>query len=354
MVLTGDADIGFVAGGGVAERGFVAEVEGVAVVSGGLRVVEDRLVAEGHAKDLPEDLRSLAGGEGKGDVEGQHEAQHVGRTMQAGEVDGGPIQSGRGELGGLKVVFAILVAQLELRAAELLEQLLVPVQRLLLLEVVRAARGRTFVDGAVGTLLPAEEGAAAVGAPVRSFGGAMTACDLRQAATDFAAQLAGVTAIVAVEEVARCAAVGTTAMGGQRIGAGAPNRRQRSVVLALVLNQQLPPVQSAGGRRGRLPQGSQRIDVEIAIVWMLLAKVVARFRLGLTPGENLLQLIDQLLQILAGKFPTEPKYESWYLAHGGESLGNLAGSLHGELGKERLHRLFDLPSSPTTEFRPGT
>ena len=35
LVLTGDADIGFVAGGGVAERGFVAKVEGVAVMKHG-------------------------------------------------------------------------------------------------------------------------------------------------------------------------------------------------------------------------------------------------------------------------------------------------------------------------------
>ena len=332
-VLTGDADIGFVAGGGVAERGFVAKVEGVAVMSGGLGVVEDGRVAEGHPEDSLQDLGGLAGGEGKRDVEGQHQAQHLGRTVQTGEVEGGPMGSSWGELGRLKMVFAIRVAQLELRAAELLEQLLIPVQRLLLLEVVGTALARAFVDGAVGTLLPAEKGAAAVGAPVRSFGGTMTTSDLRQAATDFAAQLAGVTAIVAVEEVARCAAVGTTTGGGQGVSAGTLNRRQRSAVLALVLNQQLPPVQSAGGRRGQLPPGSPRIDVEIAIVRMLLAKVVAQWGLGLTPGENLLQLIDQLLPILAGKFPTEPKYESWYLAHGGESLGNLAGSLHGEMGK---------------------
>ena len=210
LVLAGDANIGFVAGSGVAEGGFVAEVEGVAVISGGLGIVEDGLVAEGHAEDSPEDLRGLAGGEGKGDVEGQHQAQHVGRTMQTGDVDGRPMGSGRGQLGGLEVVLAILVAQLELRAAELLQQLLVPVQGLLLLPVMRAVLARAFVDGAVGTLLPAEEGVAAVGAPVRSFRRAMTASDLRDAATDFAAQLAGFPAIVGVEEVAGCAAVGTT------------------------------------------------------------------------------------------------------------------------------------------------
>jgi len=59
---------------------------------------------------------------------------------------------------------------------------------------------------------------------------------------------------------------------------------------------------------------------------MLLAKVVAGLGLGLTPGENLLQLIDELLQVLAGKFPAEPKHQSWYLAHGGDSLRNLVGS----------------------------
>ena len=80
----------------------------------------------------------------------------------------------------------------------------------------------------------------------------MTACDLRQAATDFAAQLAGFPAIVGVDEVARCAAVGTTTVGRQGASAGTLNRRQRSAVLALVLNHQLPPVQSAGGRRERL------------------------------------------------------------------------------------------------------
>jgi len=59
---------------------------------------------------------------------------------------------------------------------------------------------------------------------------------------------------------------------------------------------------------------------------MLLAEVVAGLRLGLTPGENLLEFVDQLLQLLAGKFPAEPKHQSWYVVHGGDSLRNLAGS----------------------------
>jgi hypothetical protein len=34
LMLAGDANVGFVPGGGVAERGFAVEVEGVAIVSG--------------------------------------------------------------------------------------------------------------------------------------------------------------------------------------------------------------------------------------------------------------------------------------------------------------------------------
>ena len=107
-------------------------------------------------------------------------------------------------------------------------------------------------------------------------------------------------------------------------------------MVSLILSTQLPPVQGGGGgsEGGGLGQGSERIDVEIAIVGMLLAKVVAGLRLGLTSGENLLQLMDELLQFLAGKFLAEPKHEAWYVAHGGESLGNLAGSLKRMLERE--------------------
>ena len=113
-------------------------------------------------------------------------------------------------------------------------------------------------------------------------------------------------------------------------------------MLALILSTQLLPVQGGRSWRGgrRLGQGSAGIDVEIAIVRMLLAEVVARLRLGLSSGENLLQLLDEFLQILAGKFPTEPKYQSWYAAHGGESLGNLAGSLTSGLGKRDFTAFF--------------
>ncbi len=54
-VMLGDADIGFITGGGMAEGSFVAEVEEVAVVGRGLSIVEDGLVAEAHAEDLAQD-----------------------------------------------------------------------------------------------------------------------------------------------------------------------------------------------------------------------------------------------------------------------------------------------------------
>jgi len=70
----GDTNAGFIAGGGVAPRSFVAEVKGVAVISGGLRVVEHGLGAEWHAEDLPQDLRGLAGAQGERDAEGRSQS----------------------------------------------------------------------------------------------------------------------------------------------------------------------------------------------------------------------------------------------------------------------------------------
>jgi hypothetical protein len=208
----------------------------------------------------------------------------------------------------------------------------------LLVEVMRAAVARTFVEGGVGALFPAVEGAVAVGTPVTGgVGQAMARSELRQKATDFATQLAGLATIVEVEEVRGCAAVSATTSRRHRAGtATPPNRRQWPTVVSLILSTHLPPVQGrSGSRQGRrLGQGGQRIDVEIAIVRMLLAKIVAGLRLGLASGENLLEFVDELLQVLAGKFPAEPKRQSWYLAHGGDSLRNLVGSLKGDCERE--------------------
>jgi hypothetical protein len=73
---------------------------------------------------------------------------------------------------------------------------------------------------------------------------------------------------------------------------------------------------------------------------MLLAKVVTRLRLGLTTGEDLLQLLDEFLQIFPSEFPAEPEHQSWYVAHGGEPLGNLAGSWQAGLAKREFTAFF--------------
>lgn len=162
----------------------------------------------------------------------------------------------------------------------------------------------------------------------------------RQATTDFAAQLAGLAAIVEVKEGRRCTTVGATTSARQGMGTTSANRCQRTTMLAPILSTQWLPVQGGRDRwrSRRLGQGSAGIDVEIAIVRMLLAEIVTRLRFGLSSGEDRLQLVDKFLQVLAGKFPTEPKCQAWYAAHGGESLGNLVSSANEGLRRETSPR----------------
>jgi hypothetical protein len=110
----------------------------------------------------------------------------------------------------------------------------------------------------------------------------------------------------------------------------------------VIAGTQLLPVQGGLGRRSRggLSQRSLGINVKIAVVWMLLAKIVAGMNLGFASGEDLLQLLDEVLQVLASKFPAEPKHQTCYLTHGGESLGNRAGSLKGDFGKRDFTAFF--------------
>src|SRR5262249_34081371 len=64
---------------------------------------------------------------------------------------------------------------------------------------MRAAVVGALVEGAIGPLFPTVEGTVTVRAPVRGLSGTVAGSDLGQAATDFAAQLASLTAIVAIE-----------------------------------------------------------------------------------------------------------------------------------------------------------
>ncbi len=179
----------------------------------------------------------------------------------------------------------------------------------------------------------------------------MTGRKLGQAATDFTKQLAGLAAIVEVEEIARRTAMSTVTSGRGGACALSPHGSKGSAMPLLIAVTQLLPVQGGLGRRrrGRLNQRGLGIDVKIAVVRMLLAKIVAGMNLGLAPGEDLLQLLDELLQVLASKFPAEPKHQTCYLTHSGESLGNLAGSLQGDLGKRDFTAFLLLQSSPIAQ-----
>ncbi len=78
------------------------------------------MIAEGHAQDRAQDLSGFAGRESQGEVEGQDPSQPLGGAMQACQVEGGRLRSGRGQLSGLQRVLPILVAKLELGEAQLL------------------------------------------------------------------------------------------------------------------------------------------------------------------------------------------------------------------------------------------
>lgn len=82
-----DFDIGFITGGGVIHGAFELQIEAVAVIGGGLGVIEDGLVRDGDIKDALHDIGGFAGRDGEGDVEGEDEAKDVLRVMDSSNVD---------------------------------------------------------------------------------------------------------------------------------------------------------------------------------------------------------------------------------------------------------------------------
>jgi hypothetical protein len=59
----------------------------VAVVGGGLGVIEDGLVRDADIKDILQDISGLAGGDGEGHVEGQDKAEDILRVMNFSDVN---------------------------------------------------------------------------------------------------------------------------------------------------------------------------------------------------------------------------------------------------------------------------
>jgi hypothetical protein len=179
----------------------------------------------------------------------------------------------------------------------------------------------------------------------------MAASEGRQLAADFAAQLAGLTTIVEVEIIAwRMAVEAATGRRG-RVGAATSDRSQRSAAGFQVLGTELLPLQG-GLRSRRLSEGSFRVDKEIAVVRVLLAKIIAGWDLGLGIGQQFSELANQLFQFRAAKFSAQPKDKACYFVHGGWSPRNWASSLNVDSRRE-TQPLFTFPvkSSPTLSLR---
>lgn len=115
-------DVGFVTRGGIAQRSLVVGIESVTVEGGGLSVVEDGLITEADVEDLSEDQSGLAAGKGKRDMKGQDQADDVERLMDAVQIDEGTDRRRGGQLCQREVKLAVLIAELELGRAKLLEE----------------------------------------------------------------------------------------------------------------------------------------------------------------------------------------------------------------------------------------
>ena len=181
-----------------------------------------------------------------------------------------------------------------------------------------------LIDRAIGPLFPTVEGTVTVRAPVRGLSGTMAGSDLGQAATDFAAQLAGLAAIVAVEIKGRSPAMGATTSGRQGRRAPTLDRRQGRAVGFRILGTQLLPVQGgwSGLDGGRFGQRGLGVDGEIPIVGVVFSEIIAGQDLGFPLGKNLLQLSDEGFQLWTAELFAEPQDESCYFLQGGESPRN--------------------------------
>jgi len=315
VMLAGDPQVGFIAGGGGTDGSFMPKVELMAIVGCRLGVIEDGLKTDWDAEDLTDHFRCFAGGQGKGDVKGQDQAQDVRGTVNAGQIDGEAFGCGRRKLGGSEVIFPILIAQLELRQTHLLQESFIPFQGTFLLPVMGAAVVVAFVDSAIGATLPAVERPLAIGTVVTRFTLAVRAFELRQSRAYFAEQLSGTLAVVEVQVGGGSSTVQTMALLGQPGGLAVTDRRQSFAMFFLVISHKLLPIEFSWRscwRRG-LTQRRHGVDIEIAVVGVFLLEVVARRDLRFTLQKDLAELSDDLFQFLTRKIPTEPKNESCYL-----------------------------------------
>jgi len=205
---------------------------------------------------------------------------------------------------------------------QLLQESFLPVQRTFSFQVVGTGIVVAFVDGASRGMLPAIESPVTVWAPengllVFSAG----ARDLAQSGADFAADLGGVLAVVQIQVGSRRSATQAHHSFGDRFSLSTYDGVKSSTLLLCIVGAQPLPIQDGLCRGGnsRLGQRSQRVDVELAIVGMLVVKIVSGFDLGFSLREDLLKAADDFFQLLARELIAEPQNKSCYFGHGGLS-----------------------------------
>jgi len=86
----------------------------VAIISGGLGVIEHGLIRNRDSKDLFEDSGGFSGGDGKGDMEGECQPEHIRRIVNTKEIDVGIVGFGMLQLFVVELIFSELITQFKL------------------------------------------------------------------------------------------------------------------------------------------------------------------------------------------------------------------------------------------------
>lgn len=92
-------------------------IKAMRIKGGGSGIIQHRLVGDGDTEYGSKDGSGLPGAQGKGDVEGEDEAEGIGCVVDSGQVDGRLLRAGMGKLVGLVMILPILIAELELGAS---------------------------------------------------------------------------------------------------------------------------------------------------------------------------------------------------------------------------------------------
>ncbi len=112
-----DLDVGLIACADFVDGSLILEVEAVAVEGSGRGIVQDCLIGDGDTEYGAEDEGRFSGAQGKGDIEGEDEAEDMGSFVDSGEIDSGLFGAGRGEFVRLVMILPILIPEFKLGAS---------------------------------------------------------------------------------------------------------------------------------------------------------------------------------------------------------------------------------------------